>query len=53
MTRAPVPPAMLSWAIERSGIDVLELQGRFPKLPQWLADELHPTIKQLEYFDVY
>lgn len=50
MTRAPVRPAMLTWAIERSGIDALELQGRFPKLHAWLADELNPTIKQLEDF---
>jgi Zn-dependent peptidase ImmA (M78 family) len=41
---------MLSWAIERSGIDALELEGRFPKLPQWLASDLHPTLNQLEDF---
>ena len=50
MTRAPVPQAMLNWAIERSGIDALELEGRFPKLSQWLAGDLHPTLKQLEDF---
>lgn len=50
MTRAPVPRTMLSWAIERSGIDALELEGRFPKLSQWLAGDLHPTLKQLEDF---
>jgi Zn-dependent peptidase ImmA (M78 family) len=50
MTRAPVRSAVLDWAIERSGIDTLELEGRFPKLPQWLAGDLHPTLKQLEDF---
>ncbi len=50
MTRAPVRTEMLRWAIERAGVDPLDLQGRFPKLPQWVDGELQPTLKQLDDF---
>lgn len=50
MMRAPIARRMLTWAIERSGIDTLELEGRFPKLPAWLSGDLQPTLKQLEDF---
>lgn len=50
MTRIPVNPELLTWARERAGLDTLELAGRFPKLSEWEAGELQPTLRQLEDF---
>lgn len=50
MIRVPVPPELLRWARERSGIDPRDLEARFPKLPAWLRGEKQPTFKQLERF---
>lgn len=51
MTRVAVRPELLRWARERAGIhEVSELRGRFPKIDEWEAGELRPTLKQLEAF---
>jgi Zn-dependent peptidase ImmA (M78 family) len=50
MNRVEVKPALLRWARERAGLDVDTLARRFPKLPDWEAGEMHPTLKQLEGF---
>ena len=50
MTRIPVNPELLTWARERAGLDMLALAGRFPKLSDWEAGELQPTLRQLEDF---
>lgn len=50
MTRIPINPELLTWARERAGLDTLELAGRFPKLSEWEAGELQPTLRQLEDF---
>jgi len=50
MTRIPVNPELLTWARERAGIDTLALARRFPKLSEWEAGELQPTLRQLEDF---
>lgn len=50
MTRAPVRPEMLRWAIERARISPDDLSGRFKKLEEWLQGEVQPTLKQLEAF---
>jgi len=50
MTRVPVKPHLLRWACQRAGFDVGELAQRFPKLPKWLSEHVHPTLKQLETF---
>lgn len=51
MTRAAIRPELLRWARERAGIhDVGDLAGRFPKLGEWEAGEVQPTLKQLEAF---
>lgn len=50
MTRIPVNPELLTWARERAGLDTLALSGRFPKLSEWEAGELQPTLRQLEDF---
>ncbi len=50
MTRAPVDPVLLRWARERAGLDSLVLARRFPKLAEWEAGRLRPTLKQVEDF---
>lgn len=50
VTRIPVNPDLLRWARERAGLDMLELQSRFPKLPEWESREVMPTLKQLEEY---
>lgn len=50
LTRVPVKPEMLQWACERAGLDIAALADRFPKLPEWLREEVLPTLKQLEDF---
>jgi Zn-dependent peptidase ImmA (M78 family) len=48
--RAPVAPALLTWARERAATPSEDLAGRFPKLAAWEAGEAQPTLKQLEDF---
>lgn len=48
--RLPINPKLLTWARERAGLDALALAGRFPKLSEWEAGELQPTLRQLEDF---
>lgn len=48
--RVSVPPAMLQWARQRSGRSVEDLIGRFPKLADWEAGLLSPTMRQLEEY---
>ena len=50
-TRIPVNPELLTWARERAGLDALTLAGRFPKLSEWEAGELQPTLRQLKDFE--
>lgn len=50
MTRIPVNPELLTWARERAGLDTLALARRFPRLSEWEAGELQPTLRQLEDF---
>lgn len=50
MPRIPVNPVLLTWARERAGLDMLALAGRFPKLSEWEAGELQPTLRQLENY---
>jgi transcriptional regulator with XRE-family HTH domain len=41
---------MLRWARQRSGLGVEDLSGRFPKLADWEAGLLSPTMQQLEEY---
>ncbi len=50
MTRIPVTPKLLTWARERAGLESLALAGCLPKLSEWEAGELQPTLRQLEDF---
>ena len=46
----PVKPAVLGWAIERSGKDRDGLHRKFPRLSAWERGEVRPTLRQLEDF---
>lgn len=48
MTRVFVKPDLLRWARERARLDAAVLQKRFPKLADWEAGTLQPTVRQLE-----
>lgn len=50
MTRVATSAGMLTWARERAGLALAELEHRFPKLPRWEAGEVQPTLKQLDAF---
>lgn len=50
MNRVAVNPELLLWARERAGLEMLDLIGRFPKLPEWESGELQPTLRQIERF---
>lgn len=48
--RVDVAPPMLTWAVERAGLDHDALEHRFPKLREWENGERSPTFRQLEDF---
>ncbi|MEZ4651847.1 MAG: helix-turn-helix transcriptional regulator [Candidatus Eisenbacteria bacterium] len=50
MSRVQIEPQLLRWASERSQIDAIELNLRFPQLRAWESGERQPTFKQLEAF---
>ena len=50
MSRVAVSPRILQWARGRVGKDVDQLRARFPRLEQWEAEEVRPTLKQLESY---
>lgn len=46
-TRVEIAPSVLSWAVQRAGID---LRDSFPRLNDWLLGTAQPTLRQLEAF---
>ena len=50
MVRVEVAPELLLWACERRGVDVCDLEARFPRIQAWVAGDQQPTLKQLENF---
>ncbi|GGH51245.1 ImmA/IrrE family metallo-endopeptidase [Microbacterium album] len=48
--RVDVAPALLHWAVERAGWDAQTARRRAPKLDEWEAGTVRPTLKQLEKF---
>lgn len=48
--RVEIRPAMLTWARERSRLDLAYFDKRFPRLDQWERGDAQPTFKQLENF---
>lgn len=43
-----VKPELIRWAIERSGWSVGTLAHYFPRIEQWMSEQAHPTLRQLE-----
>jgi Zn-dependent peptidase ImmA (M78 family) len=50
MIRVAVQPELLRWARDRAGLDVMMLAGRFPRLSEWEAGDVQPTLRQLESY---
>jgi len=50
MNRVTIKPELLTWAIKRSGKVQDDFAKKLPKLPDWLAGRVSPTLKQLETF---
>ncbi len=50
MNRVPVKPELIQWALDRSGKYPDMLAKKLPKIGEWLAGEVSPTLKQLETF---
>lgn len=50
MSRVAVSPDLLRWARDRAGKDVEELRNKFPKIDEWEAEQVRPTLKQLEAY---
>ena len=48
VARVPVKPDVLNWAVRRSGISRDRLYRLFPKWDDWIAESIHPTLKQVE-----
>lgn len=48
MQRANIKPELIRWACNRSGAEEAALVKRFPKLEQWMAGDVQPTMNQLE-----
>jgi Zn-dependent peptidase ImmA (M78 family) len=48
--RVEVNPELLAWATERSGLDRVDLEAKFPKLDDWETGAAAPTLRQLESF---
>ena len=48
--RVAIQPNILTWARERAGLSLDALAKKFPKIAEWEAGELQPTLKQLERF---
>lgn len=53
MMRVPVQPRMLQWAVDRAGLPLADVRGRFARYDEWLAGAVHPTMKQVQDFARY
>lgn len=49
-SRVTIQPNLLTWARERAGLSLDALAKKFPKIAEWEAGRLQPTLKQLERF---
>jgi len=50
MHRVTINSGIIRWGIERSGLTAELLEGKFPKLQDWLVGNNFPTLKQLQDF---
>jgi len=47
---AKINPALLIWAVKRSGKSIDSLKNKFPEISEWIEGVTAPTLKQLESF---
>lgn len=45
-----VAPALLAWAVERSGLQEAQIISAFPRFLDWLREGATPTLKELDQF---
>ncbi len=50
MIRVAINAELLRWARERAGLSQTDLERKFARLAAWEADEVQPTLKQVEAF---
>lgn len=50
VVRVSVEPALMRWAMRRSGHSASSLHSALPRIDEWLAGDAEPTVKQLETF---
>ncbi len=50
MDRVAIKPELLRWARDRVGLEVADLEHKFPRLAAWENGEARPTLKQVEAF---
>jgi len=50
MSRVAVSTGILQWALDRCGASISDLEGKFPKLTEWLEGLREPTLRQLDRF---
>ncbi|MFZ2148992.1 MAG: ImmA/IrrE family metallo-endopeptidase [Sedimentisphaerales bacterium] len=48
MSRVAVNEKVLLWAVHRCGLELDELEQKFPRIRQWAGGESWPTLRQLE-----
>ena len=48
VARVAVKPDVLHWAVRCSGVSRDRLYRLFPKCGDWIAESIHPTLKQVE-----
>lgn len=53
VVRVAIKPVLLEWAIKRSGRSMSEIEHKFPKVQQWLAESYQPSLKQLKDFAAF
>jgi len=48
MSRVAIDKEVLRWAVDRSGLELDDLEQRFPRIRQWATGEKQPTLRQVE-----
>lgn len=48
MSRVAVDSQVLQWAVHRSGLELEDLERKFPRIQRWATGESQPTLRQLE-----
>lgn len=50
MTTLDIKPSLITWAIDRAGLDFHDFISKSPNVQKWINREKTPTVKQLEKF---